>query len=104
MRRLFDLKIETMNTRDMAKAWSLVTFLLENHRKEFVEFTRHALAPYRGEKELPQKEAWSLAFGDVTPEEIEDAWRAWVVKQPIGVPPGGGRLPSAAGSTKGTGK
>lgn len=97
VRGLFPLEIETMNTREMAKAWSVVSFLLETHRKAFVEFARHALAPYRGEKELSQEAAWDLAFKDVTPEQIEEDWRAWIVKQPIGTPPGGplgpGRIP-----------
>ena len=85
IRELFDLQIETMNSRQMAKAWSAVTFLIKNHRTAFVEYARKALAPYRGERKLPSEKAWKMAFGKMTPEFAEKEWRAWIVQQP-GVP------------------
>lgn len=80
---LFDLKIETMDSMQMAKSWSVVTYLLKHHKPQFIEFTRRSYAPYRGEKELSQAKAWKLAFGDVTPEQVEEDWRVWIRKQPI---------------------
>jgi len=71
-----------MNTRQMAKAWSVVTYLLKTHREAFVTYVRRALAPYRGERRLSNQEAWKLGFKDITPEDIEKEWRAWIVKQP----------------------
>jgi|GEM_PF-1631455 len=79
---LFDLEIETMNTRQMAKAWSVVTFLIKNHREKFLTYIRRVLAPYRGERRLSSLDAWTLGFKDVTPEQIEREWRAWIVEQP----------------------
>ena len=83
VRDLFDLKIETMNTRHMAKAWSVVTFLIKHHREEFVIFCRRSFAPYRGEKSLSQEETWKLAFKNLTPLEAEIDWCDWIVKQPL---------------------
>jgi hypothetical protein len=80
---LFKLKIETIDSLQMAKAWSMTTFLIKNHRKDFVEFVRRSYAPYRGVKELSQEEAWKVAFPEITPEQMEDAWRTWIVEQPI---------------------
>ncbi len=82
VRDLFDLQIETMNTRQMAKAWSVVTYLLKTHPDEFLTYIRRALAPYRGDRRLSNQEAWKLGFKEITPEAIEREWRAWIVQQP----------------------
>jgi hypothetical protein len=83
---LFTLEIETMTTMEMAKAWSVCSYLLKHHRKAFVEYARRSWAPYRGEKKLPQAEAWKLAFGELSPLHIEKQWRAWIVDQPVQPP------------------
>jgi hypothetical protein len=79
---LFYRTIERMSSREMAKAWSLTTFLLHHHKKEFLEFIRRSLAPYKGIKSLPQEEAWKLAFDETTTQDIEEAWEQWIVQQP----------------------
>lgn len=80
---LFKKQIETMNSHEMAKSWSLVTYLIKNYKEQFVTFCRRSYAPYRGEKELSQAAAWKLAFPDKTPEQMESEWRSWIVEQPI---------------------
>jgi hypothetical protein len=79
---LFYRTIERMNSREMAKAWSLTTYLLHHHKQPFIEFIRRSLAPYKGIDALPQEEAWKLAFGETTPQDIEEAWEQWIVQQP----------------------
>jgi hypothetical protein len=83
VQELFGCRIETMSAMDMAKAWSLTEYLLKYHRERFVRFIRHALAPYRGDSALSQEASWELAFQDTTPDDIEQAWRAWIVEQPV---------------------
>ncbi len=85
VRQLFGLQIETITSKEMAKAWSITTYMIKHHRQEFVRFIRHTLAPYRGDKALSQDKAWTLCFKDkgITPEQIEKDWRAWIIEQPI---------------------
>jgi len=82
IRELFNLQIETCTSRDMAKSWSVVTYLIKNHPESFVIYVRRALAPYRGERKLSNDKAWKLGFDSITPEEMEKRWRAWIVQQP----------------------
>jgi hypothetical protein len=84
VRGLFELQLEKMNTLEMAKAWSVVTYLIKNHKEEFSVFCRRTLAPWRGEKSLSQEAAWNLVFKEITPAEIEKRWRAWILEQPLG--------------------
>ncbi len=83
VREMFNIELGTINSRQMAKAWSMVTFLLKKHPAEFLEYARRALAPYRGVKRLPNEDAWKLGFKEITPEDIEKEWRDWIVKQPL---------------------
>lgn len=83
VKELMALKIETMNSQEMAKAWSVTTFLLEKYPVKFVEFVRRYFDDWRGEKKLTQEQAWKVGFEKITPEQIEDQWRSWIVEQPI---------------------
>lgn len=83
VQEMFNLELGTINSRQMAKAWSVVTYLIKKHPDEFMEYTRRALAPYRGVKRLPNADAWKLGFKDITPEQIEKEWRSWIVTQPL---------------------
>jgi len=72
-----------MNVKEMAKAWSMTTYLIKHEKDPFVEFIRRSFAPYRGDKSLSQADAWKLCFEEITPEQMEDKWRAWITEQPI---------------------
>jgi len=82
VKQLFALNIEKMNSMQMAKAWSVTTFLLEKYQTEFVWFIRRYFDNYRGEKKIGQERAWEIAFDKITPQQIEKEWRNWIVQQP----------------------
>ena len=77
-------RVRCLPARSNAKAWSVTTYLIKNHREQFSVFCRRCLAPWRGEKSLTQADAWKLVFKEITPEEVETKWRAWIVEQPLG--------------------
>jgi hypothetical protein len=60
------------STQEAIKAWSLVDFLLQEHKDKFVEFCKDLRAQDdNGEKSLHKVFGWTL-------EDLDDRWRAFV--------------------------
>ncbi|MBI2900160.1 MAG: hypothetical protein HYY17_08235 [Planctomycetes bacterium] len=66
------LNYQELSTMETIKAWSLVDFLLLEHRAKFVEFCKDLRgAEDNGEKSLAKVFGWTI-------EELDAKWREWV--------------------------
>ena len=76
-----DKPIEELRSDELAKSWSLVTYLVQTHREELFEFVRNTNTTFRGVENTPPK-AFEDAFGEGSIERIEAEWRAWLAAAP----------------------
>ncbi|MEW6744342.1 MAG: hypothetical protein AB1486_16430 [Planctomycetota bacterium] len=77
---LMDRPIEEMNTREMCKGYSLVSFFIEKYPEPFVAATRRALLKEEGHV-VSTREAFLDAFKRPL-DELESEWVAWIETRP----------------------
>lgn len=77
LRQLMEVPVEELRVDNLAKSWSLVSFLLDRHPDAFFAFVREAKVRFRGDV-VSSTDAFEKAFEPHSIEQIEAEWTEWL--------------------------
>jgi hypothetical protein len=84
LRTVMYQKVRSLDSKEIGVSWSVVGFMLDRHRTEFIAYLRAFGAFSDSRKKGPSKwheAAWNASFGSSL-DEVEREWRGWALARP----------------------
>jgi len=84
LRTVMYQRVKTLDSKEIGISWSVVAFMLDRHRSEFIAYLRAFGAFSDSRKQGPSKwheAAWNASFG-TSMDALEREWRSWALSRP----------------------